>query len=235
MNLPYFLRQRTDIIRLFYDKGRVPFEQLKRDIEDEVRPWEPPPFNPDYDTGEPPFVEEWMQAEQTRELVGMLAVSLLSDTLKLYFNELEKEIGFEFNDTKTRQTLFKQGFVEAYRQILEHVTGNEFVTCQVRFDVIEQVVLARNDFSHNDNFLSMQTRHNAKTLEKHRNPFFVAPPVSGDEMPAEWRFMEIEVSRENLMAAIDEVEKLADWVQSKDRTISEWREMRRQQSHDDRS
>jgi hypothetical protein len=92
--LTYFLRERTKIIRLFYDKGRVPFEQLKRDIEDEVQPWESPAYSSDIDSGEPKFLEEWMQAEQTRELVGMLAVSLLSDTLKLYLDAYAAEMAW---------------------------------------------------------------------------------------------------------------------------------------------
>ena len=70
MDLSYWMRQRTDIIRLFYDKGRVPFEQLKRDIEEEVRPWEPPYFNPETDDPEPPFLAEWMQADQTANWSG---------------------------------------------------------------------------------------------------------------------------------------------------------------------
>lgn len=106
MDLAYWTRQRTDIIRLFYDKGRVPFEQLKRDIEEEVRPWEPPYFNPETDNPEPAFLAEWMQADQTRELIGMLAVSLLADTLSLYFVELEREIGIAFVDPKERIALF---------------------------------------------------------------------------------------------------------------------------------
>lgn len=40
MDLSYFVRERTNIIRLSYDKGRVPFEQLKCDIEEEMPPWE---------------------------------------------------------------------------------------------------------------------------------------------------------------------------------------------------
>lgn len=160
MDLSYWMRQRTDIIRLFYDKGRVPFEQLKRDIEEEVRPWEPPYFNPETDDPEPPFLAEWMQADQTRELVGMLAVSLLADTLSLYFTELEREIGIAFVDPKERAALFKLGKVEAYRQIIEHVMGETFSMCPVRFDVIEQVILARNDFAHGQDFVSFQTTHN---------------------------------------------------------------------------
>lgn len=69
MDLDYRTRQRTDMIRLFYDKARVPFEQLKRDIEEEVRPWEPPAFNPETDDAEPAFIAG-------RELWTLIAVSL---------------------------------------------------------------------------------------------------------------------------------------------------------------
>ncbi|MCM2398734.1 hypothetical protein NBH19_21885 [Rhizobium sp. S95] len=231
MDLGYFLRQRTSLIRLFYDKARVPFEQLKRDIEEEVPPWEPPFFDPDTDSGEPPYLVEWIQAEQTRELVGLLSVSLLSDTLKLYFHELERHFGIRWQDEKARKNHFKQGVVEAYRQIIEHVMGEEFRTCPVRFDVIEQVILARNDFAHNDNFLSFQTRHNAKTLEKHPNPFFVGRE-DNETASASWGNFQLEVSREALMAAIAEVEKLADWVQHNDNVVWEWR--RRMQRQEER-
>ncbi|MBB2206441.1 hypothetical protein [Gluconacetobacter takamatsuzukensis] len=224
MDLSYWMRQRTDIIRLFYDKGRVPFEQLKRDIEEEVRPWEPPYFNPETDDPEPAFLDEWMQADQTRELVGMLAVSLLADTLSLYFVELEREIGIAFVDQKERVRLFKQGKVEAYRQIIEHVMGDTFKNCPVSFDVIEQVILARNDFTHGQDFISFQTTHNQRTVEKHPNPFFTSANehlAEGDNL--EWRCPSIEISREKLMAAIDEVEKLANWVHQNDEAVWEWR------------
>lgn len=220
MNLAYWVRQRTDIIRLFYDKGRVPFEQIKRDIEEEVKPWEPPPFNPDTDSPEPAFLDEWLQAEQTRELVGMLAVSLLADTLGVYFAELEREIGIVLSQAD-RKAVFRDGKVEGYRQILEYVMGGKFADCPVRFDVIEQVILARNDFAHGDNILSFQTDHNKKTLEKHPNPFFAADPTEEDD--GSWRLRTIEVSREKLMAAINEVERLADWVQENEDAIWEWR------------
>ncbi|TIM05523.1 hypothetical protein [Mesorhizobium sp.] len=224
MDLSYWMRQRTDIIRLFYDKGRVPFEQLKREIEEEVRPWEPPYFNPETDDPEPAFLAEWMQADETRELVGMLAVSLLADTLSLYFVELEREIGIAFVDQKERAALFKLGKVEAYRQIIGHVMGDAFKYCPVRFDVIEQVILARNDFAHGQDFISFETTHNQRTVERHPNPFFTngSEHLVGGDIP-EWRRLTIEVSREKLMAAIDEVEKLADWVHRNDEAVTEWR------------
>jgi hypothetical protein len=231
MDLSYFMRERTALIRLFYQKGRVPFDQMQRDIEAEVPPWEPPPFNPDTESTEPPFVEEFMQAEHVRELVGLFAVSLLADTLRGYFEELERDLAIQFENDKARKAHFKQGWVEAYREIIEHVMGEAYADCPVRFDLIEQVVLARNDFAHNTDFVIFQTAHNRKTLKKHPNPLFVSPryepPEDNDDddapTPLSWRRgPKIEVSEEKLMTAIEEVEKLADWVQSKEDVMWKW-------------
>jgi hypothetical protein len=231
MDLSYFMRERTALIRLFLGKGRLPFEEMQRDIEDEVPPWEPPPFNPDRDDPEPPFVAEFMQAEHVKELVGLFSVSLLADTLKAYFEELEDDLGIKFESDKARKAHFKQGWVEAYRQILEHVMGDAYATCTVRFDLIEQVVLARNDFAHNTDFVIFQAKHNKQTLAKHPNPFFVGPdhrfqaedePFDLENTPPWWGGPKIVVSDEKLLAAIDEVEKLADWVQSNEAVMWEW-------------
>ncbi len=231
MDLSYFMRERTALIRLFHEKSRVPFDQMQRDIEEGLPPWEPPPFNPDRDSPEPPFVDEFMQAEHVKELVGLFAVSLLADTLKGYFEELERDLGIEFKDDKARRAHFRVGWVEAYRQIIEHVMGDAYSTCTVRFDLIEQVVLARNDFAHNTDFVIFQAKHNKQTLLKHRNPFFVGPDhraltdedaLDMEETPPWWGGPKIEISEEKLMTAIAEVEGLADWVQSNEAVMWEW-------------
>ena len=86
------------------------------------------------------------------------------------------------------------------------------------------MILARNDFAHGQDFVSFQTTHNERTVEKHPNPFFTNPaePVDEEDLGG-WRRLTIEVSREKLMAAIDEVEKLADWVHRNDEAVWEWR------------
>ncbi|GLK82871.1 hypothetical protein [Ancylobacter defluvii] len=78
-----------------------------------------------------------MQAEHVKELVGLFAVSLLADTLKGYFEELERDLGIEFKDDKARRAHFKVGWVEGNRQIIEHVMREAYATCNVRFDLIE--------------------------------------------------------------------------------------------------
>lgn len=241
MDLSHFLRERTALIRLFYEKGRLPFDQMQKDIEDEVPPWEPPPFNPETDDPEPPFVAEYMQAEHARELIGLFAVSLLSDTLKLYFEELMDDLGIEFKTDKDRKETFKSGWVEGYRQILETVMGEAYASCPVQFDLIEQVVLARNDFAHNTDLIIFRTQHNLKTLKKHPNPLFVGPryePPDSFEDDATWkprswrRSAKIEVSPESMMVAIAEVELLAAWVQEHQEVMWSWNSRPRQEPAD---
>jgi hypothetical protein len=229
MDIARLLRERTDIIRLFYTRGQQAFVQMKLDIESEEGDWEPPQFNPDTDDGEPPFLAEWLQAEQTRELVGMLAVSLLSDTLKLYFEMMEKELRVQFTSIKERKATFKKhGFVEVYRQMLETITGAAYANCPVDFAMIEQVVLTRNAVAHNDDFFSFRTKHTEKTLKKHSNPFFVddAAATTPGARPSYAPLM-VEVSEAKIMRTVDEVEKLADWVSASEEPIWEWRQKQR--------
>jgi hypothetical protein len=235
MDLSYFMRERTALIRLFHGRGRLPFEQMQRDIEEEVPPWEPPSVDPESYDGEPAFVEEFMQAEHVKELVGLFAVSMLADTLKSYFDEFQRDMGISFPTEKARQACFNEGWVEGNRRIIQEVMGDAYATCDVRFDLIEQVVLARNDFTHNTDFVIFQAKHNKKTHTKHPNPFFVGPDNEMEtdnsldlgDTPSWWGGPKIVVSEEKLMTVIAEVEKLADWVQSNEEVMWEWERRQR--------
>lgn len=176
MDLSHFLRERLKIVRLFLDEAPKPFEEIKQKIEAQEPPYEPGYFDPDYDDpSEPPFQEEWQRADQTAEIIPMLAISLLSDSLKVYFGEFEKDIGLEFETESARSKHFrKYGMVEGYRLILAHIMGDVFAGCPIRFDLIEQVVLARNRFHHGDDILTFKATHDRSTLAKHENPFFLS-------------------------------------------------------------
>ena len=54
---------------------------IKRQIEQEEPPFDDPPYSED---PEPAFLEEWLEAETSIQIVGLACVSLLADTLKLY-------------------------------------------------------------------------------------------------------------------------------------------------------
>jgi hypothetical protein len=225
MNATYFLKQRTAFIRFLYTESVKPFAEIKSRIENSESPYDNPRYSED---PEPPFLPEWMNAETAKDLLGLSAVSLLSDTLKLYFQTMQKRvIGFEFGAAE-KALAKKQGFVAAYIAALGHILDTDWSDCPVRLDVIEQVVLARNRGQHGTDLTSLEVRHDNGTLTKHPKPVFASE--------AEWQTWQeaggnpdsffapaLQVTQERLLLAIDEVEKLADWVDGRLPKAYEWR------------
>jgi hypothetical protein len=81
MDVDWFLKERTKFIQQYYGTAVTPFATIKRKIEDGEDPFEPP-YNED---GEPPFMEEWTDADTAIQVVGRTCVTMLSESVKLYF------------------------------------------------------------------------------------------------------------------------------------------------------
>ena len=118
MDAAFFLKQRTSFIRFFYDTSAAAFRNIQTRIEAKEVPFDKPPYS---EGPEPPYLEEWMEAETGAEVLGQSCVSLLSDTLKLYFETLRKRvIGYAF-DNKLEAIQSKQGFVAANKVALGEI------------------------------------------------------------------------------------------------------------------
>jgi hypothetical protein len=175
MDVTAFLKQRTAFIRTF-DTGVAGFEDTKRRIEAGDPPFDNPPCCED---SEPPYVTEWVDAETRRDVLSQACVALLSDTLKLYLNTLRlRTLRFEF-EPEEKALLRKRGFVAAYRAALGDVFDTDWSDCSVSFEVIEQIVLTRNQAQHGDDITSFHLTHGPGILRDLRQPIFVDP--------AEWQ------------------------------------------------
>jgi hypothetical protein len=86
MDVGWFLKERTKFIRHYYAVAAEPFEAIKSKIEKGEEPYEPP-YSED---GEPPFLEEWSDAETCIQVIGRTCVTMLSESLKLYFQTWEE-------------------------------------------------------------------------------------------------------------------------------------------------
>jgi hypothetical protein len=138
-------------------------------------------------------------------------------------------IGFAFTETKR---LWKPGFLSVYKGALGEILNTDWADCPVDFDVIEQVVLARNRAQHGGYLTSLQVMHDEETLKKHPKPFFVSDDEfrsleQGDGSLSVFLSPEITINRDNLFAAIAEIDKLADWIDGRGDQIYEWRMKRR--------
>jgi hypothetical protein len=214
MDVLFFLKERTRFIKLFYETAGEPFRETIRKIEAGEAP-----FVPGYsEDGEPPFMSEWSEATTALQIVGQTCVSMLSEALKLYFRTWESELRVKWDEGERKQ-YFKDGFVRAYQRCFGELLGVTWSECPADFDLLEQITLARNAAQHPDHIATMETRHDLKTRSRFPSPFFVRDSerylVSVDNPLAEWFSPSIHVSRDKLLAATDQVEALAAWLEDR--------------------
>jgi hypothetical protein len=165
------------------------------------------------------------------DVVAMTCVSLLSDTLKLYFEALRvRVIGFNF--AGRREEVFREGFVRARLGALGGILETDWSDCPADLGVIEQVVLARNRGQHGASLSWIGADHDNRRLAKYPKPFFVSPEESrvwnengGD--PNSLLAPQIVITKESLFAAIEQVEKLAAFIDSRMNTAWDWRQRNR--------
>ncbi|RBL82456.1 hypothetical protein DDE05_37425 [Streptomyces cavourensis] len=212
MDVYFFLKQRTDLIRHFYDAASAPFVETKRHIENELPPFEDPPYD---DSGEPPFLSEWLRADVERELVGRAAVSMLSEALKQFFATWERKMWPKALCAQCFKKAFESGFVAGYIDCFTEGFALDWSTCPADLDIVKQVVLARNQAQHPDLVLD-HLPHTPKSLQAYPRPFFVHPKDEGlGGTATSFLSPTIHISREKLLEAIDHVEQLAFWIQQK--------------------
>ncbi|MFS2155267.1 hypothetical protein [Rhizobium sp. Rhizsp42] len=224
MDVKFFSNLRTNFIRMYYREGRKAFDAIKTAIDNEEPPYDEPPNGFDIESGEPAYLTEWLEAEMALNVLGYSCLSMLSNSLKIVFLNLEREFGFRPSD-RARKSLFKHGFVEGYKRVLSEVLDTDWSDCPADLGIIEQIVLARNITQHMDDHSGFDAYYDEKAIRKHPRLFF----VSGDkaeidlEDAASWFGQRVEVTEADLFQAIEEVEKLVDYILSLEDKAHEWR------------
>jgi hypothetical protein len=112
------LRHKLRSIERFYNIASDSFAEIKRKIEAGEAPFEPPPFDPEYDDTEPPFTEEWIEADEFQNVVGQAAITLLHSALKDYLDDFLERDGLTRGaekyfviDERTRPRKVRVGFI----------------------------------------------------------------------------------------------------------------------------
>lgn len=213
MDVLAFLKDRTRFIRGFYDAASESFRETMRKIEAGKAPFEPP-YSED---GEPPYLEEWLEADTALDVLGRAGVSMLSASLKLYFESWERQLGIVWAMGKRKKT-FKDGFLEGYKTCFAEIIGLSWTDCPADLKILEQVTLARNRDQHPDSITRMGVTHTPADREKYPRLFFASEAerkmYDDPEMRGiSWMNPSVRVTEETLFRAIEEVEKLAEWLE----------------------
>ncbi|BFG81435.1 hypothetical protein PTKU46_94690 [Paraburkholderia terrae] len=89
MDVGFLLQRQVDFIRQLDETSAAPYIERKRQIEAGASPFEPS-YSED---GEPPFQVEWQEADDSLHVLGYACVSMLSDTMKVFFDTWQRHLG----------------------------------------------------------------------------------------------------------------------------------------------
>jgi len=216
MDVLYFLKSRTTFIRQFYNIAAAPFVERKRKIEDGEEPFEPP-YCDENSSGEPPYLEEWMEADESLHVLAYSCVSMLAAALHLYFKTWEGL--FRIPATDSFKAEFKNGRLTGFKAYFAHRVGASFEDCPANLEFLEEVVLARNRVQHPNSITDRRTRYSDSDLKKLSHPFFLDEDDKAllnevDEGERSWLMPPtLHVTGGKLISAIEEVEKFCEWLE----------------------
>lgn len=172
-----------------------------------------PPYSED---GEPPFLGEWIEADESLHVLAYSCVSMLAAALHLYFETWVRESRVPV-DEALKKSFKKQGWFLGYRTHYSQCFAIDFGACPENLQLLEEVVLARNRFEHPPSITSIRTNYADADLKKLSHPFFVSEReaalfADAEEGERAWFIPPtLHVTEKQLLAAIAVVEGFAKW------------------------
>jgi hypothetical protein len=224
MDVYAFLRLRVAFIRQFYDSSASVFLEKKLKIESSDAPYEP------YysEESEPLYLSEWSEAEDSLEVLGHVAVSLLAASLQLFLKESVKNIFLQHGHKKTahlkteshyKKVFKKEGWIQGYKTYFLAELDIDWNESQCDLAMLEELVLARNRVQHPDDITSLHVRRSKTDMEKLPRFIFIsedeAKLLGKEELGARsWLSPPaVIVSPEKLHSTINEMEQFCSWLE----------------------
>lgn len=213
MDICYFFKSRVDFVRQFYDTASKPYVERKRMITSQEGQFVPP-YSED---GEPAFLDEWIEADESLHVLAYSCISMLASALHLYLESWVRQSRIPINAT-TRKVAFKNGWLGGYAVHFFDNFQIDFTASPANVQLLEEVILARNSIAHPSSITSHRAQYSNSDFKKLRSPFFVSETefalfadIDGDKSwmtPAT-----VHVSEEQLSTAISEIENFAEWFE----------------------
>ena len=164
-------------------------------------------------------MEEWLEADESLEVLGWACLSMLSSALQLYFRAWEAELGIKWEPGE-REKAFENGYLPGYMACFEQVLKIDWRECPADLRILEQVTLARNRDQHPRHIAIQQVTHSPADRRKFPDLFFadekelaLHPPRDGEI--GRWFQPSVRVPKEKFLTAVGEVERLAEWLEKR--------------------
>lgn len=209
MLLPPLL-DKLNFIRRFYDLASEPFIETKRKIDQHEAPFDV--F--DMEDGEPPFLAEWQDADESVNILGKSCLCLLQNAfvncLKGFYDHYAP-----LDETVTWETVRSiRSWFEKYRRLFLGRYGIDWAASGTDLDFIQQINFARNDIQHRGTFYDLEHRQNEEYFNRFPASIF-ANELERELYPATGEAAQpyrITVSRDNLFAAIQAIEDFCTYL-----------------------
>ncbi|MDK9725743.1 MAG: hypothetical protein OEL88_12740 [Sterolibacteriaceae bacterium MAG5] len=215
MDVRYFLSRKVNFIRQFYEMSSAPFVERKRQIEAKEEPYVPP-YSED---PEPAFLEEWLEAEESLQVIGRTCISMLAAIFHLYFKTWERQIGVPVDDS-LKTDFKKNGWFNGYKAYFARHFRIRFEDSPCKLGVLEEIVLVRNRDQHPESITMDNAYYSGSDLKKLPHPFFISESDASlfsevEEGERAWLIAPpIRVTPEKLFIALSEVESFAEWLET---------------------
>lgn len=215
MDVRYFLNLRLEFVKQLYNNSSAPFIERKRKIEAEEDPFVPPCS----EDGEPAFLSEWLEAEDSLQVIGHTCISILSASFHLYFRTWEQQLGVRVDNSC--KSAFKRGWFNGYKTYFHHKFEINFENSPCNLDLLEELVIARNRIQHPESISFHNSYYSGTDLKKLPSPFFINERERYHELLAEMEEGErnwlipptIHVTPEKLMTIISEIVRFTEWLE----------------------
>lgn len=214
MDALWFLKKRVAFVRQLHETASAPYVDRKCKIEREEEPYVPPYS----EEPEPAFLSEWLEADESLQALGCSCLSMLAASLHLYFKAWEHEAGYPI-DASLKPVFKKSGWLHGYQRHFNERLGIDIKNGPVEFDLLHEVVLARNRIQHTGSIVQSRATFSVSDLRKVKHPFFLdeserdlftEPEANG----LRW-FLEpsVHVTPEKLLSTLDAVVKFGEWFE----------------------
>ena len=209
MDLLYFLTRRLEFIQRLYETAVAPFEETQRKINAAEEPYVPS-FDPDDWSGDPPFLEEWQEADESIMVIGHWCLCMVQSALNIYLRDSISPIGWHWCDASVLSGLLgnKKGKskFERYRRLFLEDLDIDWAKGPVSLPDLEQLNLTRDDLIHNVDMMSLSVQRDEKHVERFPNGLFT------DEL---WRGLDsdrVRIDKKQLAHACDLVRSFCAWI-----------------------
>ena len=178
MDIYYFLTERLGIIRFLYETAAEALREDLRKIEAGEEPYDGAHEGYDVESGEPPFLNEFLRTSSALMFLGHAGIAMLQVALKLYLDAYKTEVDSLYGKQKwvpaKRTKIRSENWFAKYREVFLNVLGidwNEFGDQHI--GILEQITLARDDIFHKPEIWTLHTYQSGQHFAKYTEPFFV--------------------------------------------------------------